>query len=144
MQVPSTDWVVWGFPKDPFHPQCNSQQWKLHLVTRNGQLGFHIPHYLETSLGLPSYILGSSYCTRFPYHPSDLAVSHCIPFLNPSLFPTSPPSPPDPPIPIPHSHPQYTHKIYFPLPGQSCVSPDTQSMFLWIYGLQLGYHLLNS
>ena len=39
------------------------------LVTREGQRELCLPHYLETSLGLPSYILGSFHCTRFPHHP---------------------------------------------------------------------------
>ena len=38
------------------------------LLKRDGQLGLHLLHYLETSLG-SSYILGSFHCTRFPYHP---------------------------------------------------------------------------
>lgn len=42
-----------------------SWYWKLHLVTRDGQMVLHFPHCLETSSGLLSYILGSFYYTSF-------------------------------------------------------------------------------
>lgn len=37
---------------------AQSRYQELCLVIRDGQLGLRLPHYLETSLGLPSYILG--------------------------------------------------------------------------------------
>jgi hypothetical protein len=57
-----------------FHEQLNwmSRYGKLHLVTKDSQMGFHFSHYLEASLGLPSYILGCFNCTPFQYLPSNV------------------------------------------------------------------------
>ena len=60
--VLATPRVIWEFLQDPFGQQLNrmySQNWKLHLVSRHGQLGLLFPHHLGIFLGWPSYILES-------------------------------------------------------------------------------------
>lgn len=88
-------WDVWGFSWDPCGQQqlyvMQSQQWKLHLVTRNGWLGLCLPHYLAISL---TYICicSKQASTVFGFHKWSLilAVSPHIPSLLLSLHTTSP------------------------------------------------------
>lgn len=61
-----------GFVRNGIGQQLSwmKHNWKLHLVmTRDGQLGLHPRQYLETSFGLPSYVIESVYCTKFLYCP---------------------------------------------------------------------------
>lgn len=94
-----------------------SWYWKLLLVIRDELLGLCLLHYLETSLGPPSYILGCFCYTRFLYHSLN---AHrfllSLPALLPLAHPTSP-TQPNLPIPVPHCS-QYTYKIYFTFPFQ--------------------------
>lgn len=68
---------------------------KLHSVTVDGQDKSYLPHYFETSLGPPSYIIGNFLCTKFPYHPSNvlqflLSCPHFLPHILPFPFPFDP------------------------------------------------------
>lgn len=69
-----------------------SWYWTLCLVTGEDQLELCLSHYLETSLGPPSYIIGSFHCTKCSFHPSNAPSSLAYSPLIPSLHPILPPS----------------------------------------------------
>lgn len=80
------------------------------LVTRDSQLELCLPHYLQTSLRSPLYILRDFPCIKFPHtHPQIFLNSSWISLhsLPQSHFPSY--SPPDP---ISLQNPQFTNKIY--------------------------------
>lgn len=68
---------------------CNAVQVTC-LLTREDQLRIQFSHYLEPSLGLSSYILGSFNCTRFSQCPSNSPQFQLsLPALTPSINPIS-------------------------------------------------------
>lgn len=82
-------------------------------MTRDSHLWFYLPHFLDATLGSPSYIIGCFKCSRLPYHFSNVLqfyLSHNS--LSQSYF--SHPSSQDPPV-------------LFTSQGDLCVSP-TSSM----------------
>lgn len=69
---------------DAIHSQYCYSPNTCHLVTRNDQLWLCLSFYLETSLGLSSYILEYFPCTSFLHHPSNVPQSSCL-----SAFPST-------------------------------------------------------
>lgn len=78
-------------------------------MTKDDQLELSLSHYLESLLGLPSYIVESFYCTIFPFHPSK-GPQFCLTMLSLIQFHLPSSSIPDPLIPI--LSPHLTYKIY--------------------------------
>lgn len=65
----SIAWILGDF----FDPIClisqshvnQYQDWKFYLLIKDDQLGLHVFHYLETSLGTLSYIFRNIICNKF-------------------------------------------------------------------------------
>lgn len=94
--------------------ETESLYWKLHLTTRDSHLWFYLPHFLDATLGSPSYIIGCFKCSRLPYHFSN-APQFYLSHHSLSQSYLSHPSSEDP-------------QILVTSQGDLCVSPTSSSM----------------
>lgn len=117
--------------------------WKLSLETRDSQLGLSLPHYLKTSLGLPSYILGSFHFTRFPYQPSNspqfcLSLRSLLLFTGSSHFSSFPyPIHPETLLPLPRE----ISNLCSPVPSSVSNLPGSTGYSLVIICLMSNIHI---
>lgn len=108
----ATAWVVRRFLWENAKLNAtHSCQWKPCLATKVVLGRFCLSNYQETLLASPSYILGSFFYIRFPYHPSkppnfQKSFLHSL-----SQHYLHSCSPPDPSVSVP-SHPQSSCCIY--------------------------------